>query len=449
MKHPSPSPRSQQGAVIVLVALAIVMLLGFAGLIVDLGRMFVIKTELQNATDACALAAARELTCDPSALGGGNCPASFLQSAQDAGIAVGNRNTVNLQSAYAAFTADDIKFSTVLSNGGSDSVYQTIAGGADPNSKYVMCSLPQTGITMTFMRLLGFGSQTVNAMAVATLAPSVTSCAIPLGVCEGPNSQGASNNFDIPTGQWSTGLYQPGSQVTGSYNWIDFPNADGTVPTGSNYLSNLIAGTGQCNLPPAGSTIYDSQGQQTNLTKAWNSRFGLYAAGFTASVNAPDRTGIAYTNASTPNETSISWPCGSNAYGGNPAQCTDASGNTANVPNFIQAQAQNLPYQWPPNPMGLTPSYSNSSSSVLAAVGTNRRLAVAPIVDCSQLAGTSKKTTVLGWACVLMLNPISPTGGAGQVSVEYEGLANTPGNACATSGLPGGSIGPLVPSLVQ
>jgi len=42
--------------------LVVLVLIAFLGMTVDLGRLFITKTELSNAADACALAAAAELT---------------------------------------------------------------------------------------------------------------------------------------------------------------------------------------------------------------------------------------------------------------------------------------------------------------------------------------------------------------------------------------------------
>lgn len=47
----------QRGAVAVVVGLTIVMLAGMVGLAIDGGHLYLTKTELQNASDACALAA--------------------------------------------------------------------------------------------------------------------------------------------------------------------------------------------------------------------------------------------------------------------------------------------------------------------------------------------------------------------------------------------------------
>lgn len=55
------APERQRGAIIVLTLLFLVMLLGFAALALDLGRLYVLRTEMQNAADASAMAAAAEL----------------------------------------------------------------------------------------------------------------------------------------------------------------------------------------------------------------------------------------------------------------------------------------------------------------------------------------------------------------------------------------------------
>ncbi len=51
----------QQGAVAIIVALCLVVLVGMLGLVLDLGHLYVTKTELQNAADAAALSGAERL----------------------------------------------------------------------------------------------------------------------------------------------------------------------------------------------------------------------------------------------------------------------------------------------------------------------------------------------------------------------------------------------------
>ena len=168
-----PGRRYQEGAVAIIVGLCIVVLVGFLGLVADLGRLFITKTELSNAADACALAAAAELKGD----------AESLNRAESAGITVGQRNSVNFQDdAVSIVVNSDITFSDTLT--GTYFTKNAVAAASIPNMKYAKCTLPQTGIMPWFMQVMGAGAQTVTAHAVAALSPSQTNCAIPVGLCQ-------------------------------------------------------------------------------------------------------------------------------------------------------------------------------------------------------------------------------------------------------------------------
>jgi uncharacterized membrane protein len=63
----SPTKSAEGGFVLIVTAIALTLLMGLAGLAIDLGRMYVIRGELQSFTDAAALNAA--LAMDGSAAG--------------------------------------------------------------------------------------------------------------------------------------------------------------------------------------------------------------------------------------------------------------------------------------------------------------------------------------------------------------------------------------------
>jgi len=63
-------PRRQRGVVSVMIGVTIMMLLLMLGLVLDLGHLYIVKTELQNAADSCALSAARELATVSAATAG-------------------------------------------------------------------------------------------------------------------------------------------------------------------------------------------------------------------------------------------------------------------------------------------------------------------------------------------------------------------------------------------
>lgn len=399
------APLRQRGAIALMVVLSLVALLAFLGVVLDLGRLLIVKTELQNAADACALSAAYELD--------GN--ASALTRAENAGITIGTRNSMVFQSTPVSITAADISFSPVLSGpGGSNSVYLTQAAGAvAATAKYAMCTLTRAGLPMTLMAMMGSGPQNVSAQAVATMAPSQSSCAIPLGVC----SQGSGPSFGLTPGQWISGRFDAGGGLTGSFNWIDFTPPGG----GSSELAALLTGQGSCAIQ-SGQNVGETGLLGNAAARAWNSRFGLYQ-GPTSITNAPpDFTGYAYTPST--------WVAQANA-----------------LPDFLDIErVAHATYQGDAA-TGLTlGGYRSASSAQLAASGASRRLSVAPIIDCSGFA-TSQTVPITGYACVLMLHPIASPSDV--VRMEYVGRADEPGSPCLTNGLAGGSFGPKVPVLVQ
>ncbi|MCW8957737.1 MAG: pilus assembly protein TadG-related protein [Gammaproteobacteria bacterium] len=60
--------KKQRGFVVVMLVLVIAILLGVAALALDLGRLYVLKSEMQNAADAAALAGAAELNAKSDAI---------------------------------------------------------------------------------------------------------------------------------------------------------------------------------------------------------------------------------------------------------------------------------------------------------------------------------------------------------------------------------------------
>lgn len=417
-QHPNPS-RHQRGAVAIVFGLTLAVLIGFAGLAIDLGRFFVIKSELQNAMDACALAAASQLrpgqnnaTALTKAIAYGQV---FSTGGADNIAAIKNR--ANFQSTVINIQADQITFADTL-NG----TYQTAGLASYNTAAFAKCSFPLANLPIFFMKILNplLTTQTVSGMAVATLAPSASACAIPVAACKVPGTTAASN-FGLTVGQWLTPPAGPGSPYgTGNFGWVDFSPPGG----GASELADLLKGPGQCST--AIGSVVGEPGSISSLDVAWNSRFGLYKPGAgnpQKETAAPDVTGYSYRISN--------WTTGSNAYGG----------GVAGQFNYINAASNYRPYQVdPPNP------YDRLTSTEHNNLGRFRRLVVAPVVDCSVWNVGSANPAVEGWACVLMLNPLLATGEL--PSIEFRGLSTAAGSPCSTNGEPG-TFGPLVPQLVQ
>lgn len=408
--------QAQGGGIAIIVALSLLVLVGFAGLVLDLGRLYVNKSELQTAADACALAAAAELSCD--AAQPGVCTAAHLQRAESSGKLAGERNTRDFQNNAVSIALSDIRFSTLFA---PNSTYLA-SGSADPNSKFAMCIARATGIVPWFMGVMGAGPGSVSATAVATLQPSQNFCSlVPLGLCQ-------SGAGSYTPGQWLSSNFTTGGsgeEIEGSFRWVDFtPNAGG-----SNEIRDQLAGTDQvCNLT-IGSDI-EQAGVHQGAKSAYNTRFGMYPNGanaYTAQTAPPDRTGYAYPNKA-------------------PGSPVIDIGTSA-LADFLARQNAGDPFTdseyGVSGPGGNIPGNPSGSATHLAS-GAERRLVTVPIVDCT--AGNI--VPIISMACVLMLNPMS-NGASGTIYLEYIGLADAIDTPCHTSGTPGTSGGPFVPTLVQ
>ncbi|HEX6705496.1 MAG TPA: pilus assembly protein TadG-related protein [Albitalea sp.] len=404
----------QRGNVSLIVALSSLALLGFAGIAVDAGRMFVNKTELQTAADACALAAAAELTCDVS--GGGVCAAAYLQNAEAAGIFVAGRSRRDFQSTAVVIAPADVRFSTALAPNAN---YLSRTAGAPTNSRYAMCIARFAGLVPWFMTLLGAPTQTVQSAGVATRAPAQTSCPnAPIGLCSKPGG--------YVIGEWIPATFQTNGNndtVTGGFKWVEY--------TATSVIRDQLAGQQTVCGVRTGDTV-TTQGTHQGAKTAYNSRFGIYPNGanaYTPQTAPPDHTGYSYPNKA-PGSPVI--PIGTSAYA-----------------DYRSRQGADTPFT--SNEYGVSGPGGNFSGNPSTAathrtLGTERRLITGPIIDCA--AGNSPP--ILSMACMLMLNPMS-NGANGTIYLEYRGNTTLAGSPCRTSGLPGGpaSTGVQVPVLVQ
>jgi len=432
-----PSHRAQRGAVAASFIVMAVLLLGFVALAMDAGRIYVSKTELQNATDACALAASRALT-------GAN--ANQLTMAEDFGMATGNRNKIGMQSTALQIARSDITFSATL-NG----TYRTSDSIGNPlDMRYVRCSLSEAGIGTILLKILNaipgqnIGNSTVAATAVASLRPSISNCALPMAACE-PN---------LPqVGQWMHGIVMqqdPHSpdleqQLNGSFRWIKY-----TGDTQLKDLAQRMAGAGQCDLADT-STVDSSPGGNTSLYEAYNTRFGIYKKNYQNNDNTwgpanapPDWTGWIYSPALGNAANNPYWP----------------PSNHDAMPDFLNRRGQSAPKHPDAGtnpPFNLDNKYSwaetSNARNEYEDYGQDRRLVVLPVVeDCNQLGNNGQNVPVKFWGCFLMLNPVFPNNKNNDyMYLEYRGNASDISSGCVTSGAPGGpgAGGPKVPTLVQ
>ncbi len=410
--------RKEGGAVGIIVALSMVVLVGFVGLALDLGKLYIAKSELQNSADACALAAVRELT-------GAN--TNQLALAEAAGLSAGMHHNVLFHGEPVALAADEnVTFSQTL-----EGAYQPKAAIGSTEAllmQYARCTVDRAEIKTWFIQVLNLlpgisiGNQSVAAAAVANRSPSqVTSCALPLGICSSAVTPAP------PVGTWLQSAISPSGATMGNFVWVDYSPSGG----GASELGGNMAGAGVCNLPVTAAQAGEG-GVMSSLAPYWNSRFGIYGGSINQSEAIPDHTGYAYTDAAG------SWPAKFNAFA-----------------DFRSRRGTYNPYQGD-TATGLNTDGTIADSAYLQSSGGDRRLATVGVVDCANFTGGPTVAPVQSWACVLMLHPINNSmGGSGtgvdRMYVEYLGRSDDPSSPCTTFGSPGGpaSGGPLTPALAQ
>lgn len=408
---------------IITAALFLLFLMGFMGIALDFGHLFVVRAELQTAVDSCALAAARELDGQGSA----------IARAQSAGQTAGNANRVNMQSATwsgeGQIVLADITF--------RDAAY---ASTTNPLvAAYAQCVHTQPNIEVWLMKAMGAFSgdtagnpatRSVAASAVATRASAQTTCPIPVGVK--PKPGGVAPNYGFVVGEWVKLIQAQNGAAGGEIGWANLDGSNSASETESEM--NNHCGT------KVGDTL-GTPGVQTSIVDVWNQRFGIYKNSGDPSTQRPDYTGYAYT--------ALNWPAQFNAYDG------PAPGSPASAQNFLAKRAAFASCA----DTGTKVKGANSCESItglslnsfqkLAAPGNvagghqqygfDRRIVTAPILD-----GAGR---VMDYACLLMLQPLSIP--MTDTWLEFRGNAGAVGSPCTTSGLPGGAAGPLVPVLVR
>lgn len=151
---------SQQGSVLVMAAVGILFILGMVGLSVDLGHLYVVRSELRRAADAGAMAGVRSLF--PYPLSSATLPFTpNCAAALDQGRTIALANLVegvaptvaNLQTGFWDWSAGQF-------NPGCST---------SPFTNAVTLTLRRDNVEMTAMGALGFGPVSLQATATAVM----------------------------------------------------------------------------------------------------------------------------------------------------------------------------------------------------------------------------------------------------------------------------------------
>lgn len=185
---------SETGGVSVIVALLMVVLLGFTAIAVDVGMLYSEKAQLQNGADAAALLVAQKCAKDPA---DAQCSTTSTLAAS-----IVNGNALDGQSNVKSLVLDKV------------SQKVTVTAGAQEQGK-----APNT-VTLFFANALGIPTAEVNATAsVVWGAPSKGRLILPLAIAQckldlAPGSvAGAEQVLDMDSGGCG--------EIPGGFSWIE------------------------------------------------------------------------------------------------------------------------------------------------------------------------------------------------------------------------------------
>lgn len=300
-----PTPARQRGSLIMIFAMALMVLIGFIGMALDLGQVYNRKAELQNIADSAALAAAQEL--NGSAAGVASALARAKSSAAE-------------DSSYGylprGVTLTDRAVSFAASAAAADGDWQT--SPADPaQAMFVKVDTSQNGDALGRVGTFFIGALSSRLAHIDTGARAVAGRAslklTPLAVCAmgpeltqrpnpGTTARPESVEFGFRRGVGYNLLnLNPNGAAPVNYllNGIDALNATGAPAHVTAAAAAPFVCSGTMPLARIGTArIHAHSPFPDTLLAALNSRFNLYNGGWCHPKSAPPDSNIrAFTGA--------------------------------------------------------------------------------------------------------------------------------------------------------
>jgi hypothetical protein len=268
--------RSQQGVVMVTVVIAMLVLIGMAGLALDMGHAYLNKARLQNVLDAGALSAAKVLDDTQDDLLAKQAGCDTIQRALD------GQGNAELRSGACT---DQFRFEFFT---------RYLDNTDPPPSRFVRVSTSESAtLNSWFIGVLGFNTKRVGGSAVAGPSTAlVQDCNIaPMMMCA-EEGHTAADNWGYETGQvYCLTLDAPGSNTCpgniapGNFQLLRLDGEPG------NLRENMAGRFGRC------ISAGDTEEVDTEPGISWgqvrhglNTRFGIYdeESGLTREEYPPD-----------------------------------------------------------------------------------------------------------------------------------------------------------------
>ncbi len=440
----------QQGAVALIVAICLVSLVGMLGLVLDLGHLYVTRTELQNAADSSSLSGAKEL----------NGKVTGINNAITRAIEAAGKNKYNLNSTAVTVTASNMWVGSCPSDGCMVPISSVTSDALAGDKTFLKVDTGLRTINTWFIQVLPSVANTTQTFGLAVAGKYAVDIT-PIAICELPDP-GTAHEFGYERGV-SYKVSEANPIGPGTMFWIDpESNTPGVCPATSTNDTLPYVCAGKVGFTPiVGGTVNTNTGISVPQLSALDSRFGDYTPQNKCDVStAPPDTNVKeyrYNNAG------VGSP--RNWMGTDPVQQTVTFVQRTNVNNLCGPPSRpcmSKPYglrtvgnygvlwsgyrktgavvsQWPTLYSGNTatsypePSpYAQASGSFYTAPPASaqpgkagRRVLNMVIVDCTTAGGVCRPAPVLAVGRFLMQRR-SDVAGDRDVFVEFGGLLPTP-----------------------
>jgi Flp pilus assembly protein TadG len=255
--------RRERGSVLAVSVIGMLSFLLATGLCVDISHFYLVKTELQNAADAAALAGASALDSDD-----GGITKAVNQAVEQLNKYEFNKTNITITRASVTFAR----------NLNGTYVDETAAKSDAPNIRFVKVSIPAVPVNTTFAAPVLGSSRNIAADATAGMSvPLNTFCDyIPVTAID-------ANSVYFAPGNTYTIRRPPGGAVTpGNYQIlaVDGPGASD---------DRIGLGKGVRNCITAGNYVQTKPGVSSGAVRQGiNTRFGDYGGGLDPAEYPPD-----------------------------------------------------------------------------------------------------------------------------------------------------------------
>jgi hypothetical protein len=202
----------ERGMVVLLVAMLLVAFLGFAALVVDLGILFVIRGELQNAADAAALAGVVELV---------------------------DSDVATAQATAIAYATDPGNYHLTQPPPGQDAVTVTVIDSETLEVRVRRASGTASGPVPTyFAPILGINSADIEVVAVAQIERDIIGTGpgnlLPFGVAESLVDADGDGEYDLGA---LVDIY-PHDYAPGNFGLLDLNGGSNPTPEIRDWIEN-------------------------------------------------------------------------------------------------------------------------------------------------------------------------------------------------------------------